>query len=379
MLPSINMPASVAIKRVISCFLLSGDPTRETLRVVVFHRVSTMREFPGHWAACSGSIEKFESPWQSAERELSEETNLVNVKVHKPGGLYLDVPFQENKIIRVYPFTADLPSDISLELGGTEHDAFQSISVEELEGLQPTVPSLAMAFHHATFGRYLPNASKAAREWANNRQDGALVMAKKAVHLVQRGEDPNLLRMLRPSMVAITNALALKPTIALESLEANCVTTDYIANKLEKILLLTNKRKVTVATHSRSSTIVNVLQALSLRHEVDIVCGQSTPGDEGALMAKNVDGILLSDNELVERIRDNAIDLLLVGCDCITENEVVNKVGTRRLAEASKTTDTKSVCIGNSLKIWDDAFPPPIEDIFECIPKILFDEIIVRP
>ena len=77
------------IKRVVSCFLLSGPKTRDQLRIVVFHRVATMPTFPNHWAACSGSMEENERPWQTSERELREETGVEAGKL-KLVGVYSD-------------------------------------------------------------------------------------------------------------------------------------------------------------------------------------------------------------------------------------------------------------------------------------------------
>ena len=104
-----------------------------------------------------------ESPPETARREIQEETNIsVDILPDKMQyGLYVDVPFRKTAeretIIRVYPFTVQLPSDWKLELRGTEHDSWKFVSVAELEALEPAVPGLARAFHHATKGKYLEN------------------------------------------------------------------------------------------------------------------------------------------------------------------------------------------------------------------------------
>lgn len=114
-------------------------------------------------------------------------------------------------IFRVYPFVVHLPEDWNLELRGTEHDEVKFVTIEELQVLQPTVPMLVQAFHHATYGKYLTSIPETVRIWANNHHDGAMTMAKQAIRLVKEHPDvdPTQLRFLRPTMVAITNVLDL--------------------------------------------------------------------------------------------------------------------------------------------------------------------------
>jgi 8-oxo-dGTP pyrophosphatase MutT (NUDIX family) len=299
--------SSSNIKRVVSCFLLSGGNTRETVQICLFHRVATMPTFANHWAAVSGSIEDGETPWQTACREVMEETNLTcgtTARVDRQHGLYVDVEMPQHtsskirnstRIIRVYPFAARIQNEVQakaeddgtslttittttplLELRGTEHDRYQWVSVHELEGAfgPVSVPSLARAFHHATFGRYLLNLnhlrqqqqpendcnddnndknnnpdetgrvvetsrhlalSPAIRTWASDHVNGASTMVTNAIDiLIQIRNDESssssssdntssdtatvianaaqVLKMLRPTMVPITNILTLIET-----------------------------------------------------------------------------------------------------------------------------------------------------------------------
>jgi len=435
---------TTSIKRVVSSFILSGSSaagaataTREDLRIAVFHRVDTMPTFASHWAACSGSIEPEDdpTPWHAAHRELHEETNLpTDVQPDRPGGLFVDVPFRKTQdretIIRVYPFTVHLPHDYdwkSLELRGTEHDTFKFVSVAELEQLRPAVPGLAQAFHHATFGKYHvdagdPSSSKMIQNWAADRENGAAVMAQNAVRLVaEQRADPSVLKMMRPSMVAITNAMEalvidnkerMTPNQVLESMQRDAqASIDYAVQTIRPWIidhhhqqqrrsgLLENEdaEPYVIATHSRSSTVVAVLQQLLLGENDDyngynirILCGKSTPGDEGELMARHdlaeYGAVCVDDEDLRQAIRQKAVHLLLTGCDCLTEKDVINKVGTLDLAtiahDAATTTNekpTKVVCCVDRWKMFDDIFPPPLEDIFECVPRELFDSILLPP
>jgi 8-oxo-dGTP pyrophosphatase MutT (NUDIX family) len=207
---------SSSIHRVVSCFILKGSSTaRQDLTIAVFHRVATMPTFPCHWAAISGSIEPGETPWEACRRELMEETNLNSeillAQPDRQSGLYVDVPFanknesnednnnENNKdynenqqsqrptrTIRVYPFTVEIPASSDLQLRGTEHDLFQWITLDHLElkhELEPVVPALVTAFHHATAGRYLTPVTPSEREWADDHVSGAATMARRAVEL----------------------------------------------------------------------------------------------------------------------------------------------------------------------------------------------------
>jgi translation initiation factor 2B subunit (eIF-2B alpha/beta/delta family)/8-oxo-dGTP pyrophosphatase MutT (NUDIX family) len=390
---------ATSIKRVVSCFILSGNSTRETLKIAVFHRCDTMPTFPSHWAACSGSIEEGETPFQTASRELHEETNLLSAIPNKQQGIYVDVhvPFRQTEdretIIRVYPCTVQLPPGLQLELRGTEHDYFKFISVQELEELNPAVPSLARAFHHATCGKFLDRTvvSEKVLQWANDHTSGAADMARNALALVKDHDaDPTIIRMFRPSMVAITNSMnqvigGESVDNVLASLDAEATrAAEYAVNELQPLLQDKSKENpLIICTFSRSSTLVKILQNLLLNDydKIQVICSKSTPGDEGILMAKELGGVeCIDDDDLLNLVRQDKIDVVLVGSDCVTEESVVNKVGTKRLAEAAKTSSRAKVfCCTDRFKQWNDIFPPPLEDIFEEIPIDLFDKMLLPP
>lgn len=520
----LSSSSSATIKRVVSCFLICQSPpplttttssyieqqeeskehlwhrtneklrvtdeNRDKIKIAVFHRVSTMPTFPHHWAACSGSIEYDldATPWDTCCRELMEETNIAELlfpnqrqpqssiwDMRHDSGLYVDVPYTTNtgmnRIIRVYPFAIQVPFDVinKLELRGTEHDQWKLVSISELEALKPSVPGLALAFHHATCGRYYltrgdDNGNEeeikirdAIEKWSSDRMNGASVMAQNAIRLLldynvdnqQALIDPNDLIMLRPSMVAITNAMKLiskyktKPQDVLDALQVDTQeAAEYAIHKIRALIERHNNSKMmhpenygnsspfTIVTFSRSSTLKHILSQL-LQHEwnnnnIRIMCSKSSPGDEGLLMAqdlrdasatRSVDDAssnivanieCYDDDKIIDMIKRKAIsnnmnsdediriDLILTGCDCITEKDVVNKVGTKRLLLAAAASEEASgdqttvkqlrkqhlpvvYCCVDKWKIWDDVFPPPLEDIFECIPRYLYHEILIPP
>ena len=488
------LSSTVAVKRVVTCFILSSSSskkgrlsdailTRDNLRVAVFRRCPTMPTFPSHWAGISGSMEDGEAPRQTAQRELQEETNLIvrpeiiqgetqdddddnescsnSVAcefMNKESGLYLDVPFQKNRVIRVYPFAVRLleatrPNKQQLELRGTEHDEFRFVSIPELERLEPTVPGLADAFHRATYGRYLAREVLPASiwKWSEDRVNGAATLAKQIVELMVQEQQQNstttsaidlgTIAMLRPTMVPIVNvlrALEEKQNQAKNATKDNDVMLQEAAQEIidslddevdtaielgaAKLLELyenaslantqQHPNQFTIATFSRSSTIVKVIirflqdlahddatsNSLSRQQQqpfICIECAISTPGDEGLFMQrdlshaisdiKSANRILVEstdDDELHNSVRQGSVNVVLVGSDCIMDQYVVNKIGTRSLAETCRKASTASgrtivLCCADRWKIWEDVFPPPLEDIFECVPRNLFDHVLV--
>ena len=126
-------------------------------------------------------------------------------------------------------------------------------------------------------------------------------MTRDALELVQNhGADAKILRLLRPSMVAIPNAM--NRVIAGERvenvLESLTVETkravDYAVQEIQPLLQgRTAENPLIVATFSRSSTLVRILQRLLKddNNNLQVVCSKSTPGDEGVLMAQDLGGV----------------------------------------------------------------------------------------
>ena len=86
----------------------------------------------------------------------------------------------------------------------------------------------------------------------------------------------------------------------------------------------------------------------------------------------------IEDEGLHQAILEGKVGVALIGSDCVLQDQIVNKVGTKALAETCQASSNCSImCCGDRWKQWDDVFPPPLEDIFECVPKHLFDQVIV--
>eukprot|EP00569_Conticribra_weissflogii_P014378 CAMPEP_0171416862 /NCGR_PEP_ID=MMETSP0880-20121228/40312_1 /TAXON_ID=67004 /ORGANISM="Thalassiosira weissflogii, Strain CCMP1336" /LENGTH=474 /DNA_ID=CAMNT_0011935117 /DNA_START=160 /DNA_END=1584 /DNA_ORIENTATION=+ len=471
-----------------------------------------MPTFPNHWAGISGSIEEEDaSPLDAALRELREETNVgelfeeyflrekehasgavsgdgngrcvgdnVNgmIRSHIKAGLHVDVISKGSRgafggrTIRVYPFALTLPDAemrhhvsqnlwSEIVMRGTEHDEMKFLTLDEFFDLNPCVPDLKLAFHHATSGAYLDLPDEV-RKWEKDRINGAASLARMAISLAAKYSDENCslggyiiatndinhkkcsmalsIAMLRPSMVPIVNIMKeFEKRMQLETkkqdiekdllnslssdglkcveLGVDAVMTRY--NEWESMKQRQTENTYTskdfvVGTFSRSSTLKFIIEQLTKKLEeirknstdplseqftkklleikkystdpsktaskIQIICSQSTPGDEGKLMAADIpDASWLSDDDFAHELRNGHINIVIVGADCILHEGrgVVNKVGTAGLASMCKKSDVPIICCADMWKLWDDIHPPPLEDIFELIPMDLFDRVLV--
>lgn len=384
--------SKIPIHRVVTCFIL----TQQQSRIAIFHRCKTMPTFPNFFAGISGTIEETDkSPFHAAKRELREETNLSQVPTEQ-GGLYVNVRYvskrnNEERIIRVYPLVVHVPEDTDkiLELRGTEHDRYQFVSISQLDSMESEcVPGLSQAFHHATFGIYDKSISDKIRDWAKDKGNGASVMTQNALKLIQSEEKNSSkvvaqqIAMLRPSMAPIVNVMQEiidngKDAVTVESFLVELERSVQMGiQNLHAFQAERRDRTLTIATFSRSGTLSKILKPFV--QTCTILCGQSTPGNEGELMAQDLNVQWISDTELETQLASGKIDVLLIGSDCILPDQVVNKVGTRQLCEIAKKNKIPVFCCADRWKIWDDIFPPPLEDdLFELVPLELVTKLLV--
>lgn len=384
------MLSNQSIHRVVTCFILSTKDHR----LALFHRCATMPSFPNHWAGISGTVEAGESPLEAAQRELQEETNLT-YSVESQGGLFVNVPYsstrtQETRIIRVYPHVVLVPETVELEMRGTEHDGFKFITVQELLDMNESdcVPGLIQAFHHATYGKFDNQIPQAVMHWASDKENGASVMTRNALTLLEQETDADLVKlrarqisMLRPSMVPIVNVMQHiiangKESVTMESFTKDLQDCVEMGQATIRDLTTRHEGRLRIATHSRSGTLAQILNPFA--ETCDIVCSQSTPGSEGELMAQDLNARWVTDDEMEELLANGEFDLLLVGSDCVLSEQIANKVGTKRLCEIAQKQGALVCCCADRWKISQDVFPPPIEeDLFELVPLKLVSKLLV--
>jgi len=109
-----------------------------------------------------------------------------------------------------------------------------------------------------------------------------------------------------------------------------------------------------IATYSRSSTVLRIFEGCREK-KIRIMCSESRPRYEGRKLAKELCNdfeIFFSTDVSLFSMIENA-DLILIGADAITENNVVNKIGTSVLASYAMQLDKPLYVATTSYK----AFP----------------------
>ena len=86
---------------------------------------------------------------------------------------------------------------------------------------------------------------------------------------------------------------------------------------------------------------------------------------------------VLDDAALCDHVRRGACDIVLVGADAVlSSGDVVNKVGTRALAEAAAAANVPVHVVCDEWKRWQHKYPPPMEAIFELVPARLITSVV---
>lgn len=145
-------------------------------------------------------------------------------------------------------------------------------------------------------------------------------------------------------------------------------------------------------TISYSSTVAHVLRSMAKNRDIRVIVAEALPGGEGRQFARqlsgyNMDVELIHDSTVFARMGD--VQAVLVGADSVTISGVVNKVGTRVLAEAARAFGIKAYAVCG----WSKISPVALSDlvvhknvlgknlvehvqVFESTPLELFNSII---
>ncbi|HEV3473825.1 MAG TPA: hypothetical protein VG602_00425, partial [Actinomycetota bacterium] len=126
---------------------------------------------------------------------------------------------------------------------------------------------------------------------------------------------------------------------------------------------------------SYSSTLVAAVAAA----DVLALCAESQPGGEGAITAERLRALgrqarVINDREAVRAARTGR--MVVTGADAVGPGGVVNKVGTRALADAAAHRDTPCFAVAGSSKFLGVDLPaaPP----FERTPLSLFTAVLTE-
>jgi len=118
--------------RMVSVLVLRG--TGDDTRMLLVRRAGTYLH--GVWSYIAGHVEAGESGWQTALRELREETGLRPATLHATSFCEQFYLAQDDGIELVPAFVARVADDAALRLNG-EHSAFRWATLEEANGLLP--------------------------------------------------------------------------------------------------------------------------------------------------------------------------------------------------------------------------------------------------
>ncbi len=114
---------------------------------------------------------------------------------------------------------------------------------------------------------------------------------------------------------------------------------------------------VAVLTHSYSSTVIAAIEeAVGLGRDVSVVCTESRPGCEGRTVLKRAAACgakvtYVVDSLMFDILQRRAVDLCLVGADCVTRQSVINKIGTLGLAVAALHFGVPFYCAAGTEKL----------------------------
>jgi translation initiation factor eIF-2B subunit delta len=147
----------------------------------------------------------------------------------------------------------------------------------------------------------------------------------------------------------------------------------------DQIRWVAGRRRQVVVTCSASSTVEAALERIASR-VAGVRCTVSLPGGEGRRFAKR----LADAGFEAEAVPDAAVagacqdaDLALVGADAVTDDGVVNKVGTYPLALAAADAGIGCYALAPTHKLVPAALIAE-DDAFETTPLRLFDAVLTE-
>ena len=140
------------------------------------------------------------------------------------------------------------------------------------------------------------------------------------------------------------------------------------------------RRRVTVVTCSASGSVERALDRVATR-VAGVRCMVSLPGGEGRPLAKRLERAGFETEVVpdaaVARACDDA-DLVLVGADAVTEEGVVNKIGTYPLALAAFEAGIGCYAIATTSKFVPASLGLDRDERFETTPLSMFDAVLTE-
>lgn len=105
-----------------------------------------------------------------------------------------------------------------------------------------------------------------------------------------------------------------------------------------------------VLTHCHSTNVMGIIKSAKPR---EVICTESRPRYQGRLTAKElvkagINTTMIVDSTVANYIR--SVDAVLIGCDVITPNKVVNKIGSRNISLLCEKYDVPLYVCSTSYK-----------------------------
>lgn len=214
---------------------------------------------------------------------------------------------------------------------------------------------------------------------ASDRQRGASEIADDALDLLADLSDEGRDAVADAGIALVEAHPAMAPLFNLVN-EALLGWDDHGPAVLDRLRTASDKRRraltaqvadlvdegATVATYSRSGTVVAGLEQAAVERGFDVRVGEGRPGMEGLSVARDLDAAgaavtVTTDAALLSDLDE--VDLVLVGADAICAAGLVNKVGTSALLRTADADDVGAlVACGTDKRLpstWRRA--PPVD------------------
>lgn len=175
------------------------------------------------------------------------------------------------------------------------------------------------------------------------------------------------LTLSRPTEPCLRNtlnfiSLSLNPALDLRQLKEEIISS---AQKVLKHFMDTDKaifeigsKKIKngtiVFTHCHSSTVMGILKsAKNQKKNFTVNNTETRPRFQGRITAKELASVGIKVNHFIDssaRIALKKADIMLIGCDAITPDRIINKIGSELFSEVAKDHDVPIYICTNSWK-----------------------------
>ncbi|MDI6808735.1 MAG: translation initiation factor eIF-2B [Candidatus Eisenbacteria bacterium] len=199
----------------------------------------------------------------------------------------------------------------------------------------------------------------------NSKADTCEALSKELIHSARElaAREPSFASLLNlASMVVHKSALLTRESASLDEarihllafLDDNTKTAELSARKITALASDLISDGMVISTFSRSSLVErSLIKAREEGKRVRVVLSEGRPVFEGILLAKKlsnsgIDTILVTDSVLPVFLSRS--DILLIGCDAVTERSFINKAGTYPICLVAREHNVPVYCLCETSK-----------------------------